>query len=169
MNSKKIRLVTLSALFAALTCVATMLIRIPTPTKGYVNLGDCLVNVSAWVLGPYYGAAASGIGSALADLFAGYAVYAAATLIIKSGMAVASYGVFKFISGKKHGLLGRISGAIAAEIVMISGYFVFEALLYGSAATAALGIVGNVAQGVMGIVSSVVIYEAVIKKIPKSI
>lgn len=169
MNSKKLRRITLSAVFAALTCVATMLIRIPTPTKGYVNLGDCLVNVSAWVLGPAYGAASSGIGSALADLFAGYAVYAAATLVIKGAMAGVSYGVYRLISGKTHGLRGRIVGAIAAELIMIIGYFTFEAVLYGSVATASLGLAGNIAQGIMGAVSSVVIYEAVIKKIPRSI
>ena len=68
MNNKKLRMVTYTALFAALTCIATMIIRIPTPTKGYVNLGDCLVNISAWILGPAYGAAAAGIGSAFADI-----------------------------------------------------------------------------------------------------
>lgn len=169
MNGKKLRRLTLSAVLAAFTCVATLIVRIPTPTKGYVNLGDCLVNLSAWILGPNYGAAAAGIGSALADLFAGYAVYAAATLVIKGLMAAASYGTYKAVSGKSHSFAGRISGAIAAELVMASGYFIFEAVLYGSIATAALGITGNIAQGIMGAVSSVVIYEAVIKRIPRSI
>ena len=90
MNSKKTKLITLTALLTAFTTVSTMIIRIPTPTKGYVNLGDCLVNISAWLLGPVYGAAAAGIGSALADVFSGYIVYALATLIIKGAMAVAS-------------------------------------------------------------------------------
>lgn len=41
--------------------------------QGYVNLGDCAVLISAWMLGPLYGGAAAGIGSALADLLSGYA------------------------------------------------------------------------------------------------
>ena len=68
MKDKKIKKLTVSALLCAFACVATMLIRIPTPTKGYVNLGDCIVNVSGWLLGPVYGAAAGGIGSGSPDL-----------------------------------------------------------------------------------------------------
>ena len=79
----------LTALFAALTCVATMLIEIPMPaTQGYVNIGDCFVLLGAWVLGPIYGAFAGGVGSALADLLAGYPHYIVGTLIIKALMAV---------------------------------------------------------------------------------
>ncbi|MBQ3948047.1 MAG: ECF transporter S component [Ruminococcus sp.] len=167
MNSKKTKLITLTALLTAFTTVSTMIIRIPTPTKGYVNLGDCLVNISAWLLGPVYGAAAAGIGSALADVFSGYIVYALATLIIKGAMAVASYNIYHVISKNKDSLTGKIFGALAAEIIMIGGYFIFESILYGSFTVAALGIVGNIAQGIMGIASSVVVYEAIIKRIPK--
>lgn len=168
MNGKKLRLLTLSAILTALTCVSTLIIRIPTPTKGYVNLGDAFVNMNAWLLGPVYGSVASGIGSALADLLAGYPVYCAATLVIKGLMAVVSYAVFKAVSAKEHGLRGRIAGAVSAEIVMILGYFLFEGFLYGSFAAGALGIGANAAQGVMGAVGSVLVYEAVLKRIPRS-
>ena len=43
MNDKKIRKLVFTALLAALTCVATMVIQIPAPVSGYVNLGDCVV------------------------------------------------------------------------------------------------------------------------------
>ena len=35
--------IAVAALLAALTCVATMVIKIPSPMKGYLNLGDCVV------------------------------------------------------------------------------------------------------------------------------
>ncbi|MBQ9162421.1 MAG: ECF transporter S component, partial [Clostridia bacterium] len=35
--------IVISSLFAALICVATMLIKIPSPLKGYINLGDGIV------------------------------------------------------------------------------------------------------------------------------
>ena len=41
MNDKKIRKLVLAALLAALVCVATMVVQIPSPMQGYVNLGDC--------------------------------------------------------------------------------------------------------------------------------
>ena len=40
----------------ALTCVLTLAVKIPTPTKGYLNLGDCAVLLSGWLLGPVWGA-----------------------------------------------------------------------------------------------------------------
>lgn len=170
MNKKKLRLLTRAALLAAFICAATLLIRIPTPTKGYVNLGDCLVNVSAWILGPLYGSAAAGIGSALADVISGYMIYAPATLIIKGLMAAVSFGIFAVFSKKlRSSAVSRIIAAASAEIIMVVGYASFEAVIYGSVATAMLGVGANIAQGIMGVVSSVVIYETVIKKIPKVI
>ena len=66
MKQTKLRTLILAAMFAALTCVATMIIHIPSPIGGYFNLGDCMVLLSAFVLGPVWGTAAGGIGSALA-------------------------------------------------------------------------------------------------------
>lgn len=166
MHNKKIRKLTLTSVLAALTCVATMLIRVPTPTKGYVNLGDCLVNISAWLLGPLCGGAAAGFGSAVADILSGYVVYAPATLIIKALMAVVSFMIFNLAAKKLHSAAARIIAASAAEVLMILGYFAFETIIYGSAVTASAGIIGNVFQGVMGTASSVILYEAVIRRIP---
>ena len=37
---KKTLKLVMAAMFCALSCVATMVIRIPSPMNGYVNLGD---------------------------------------------------------------------------------------------------------------------------------
>ena len=55
--------VVMTALLAAVACVATLVIRLPSPTGGYLNPGDAVVLLSAYLLGPVYGAVASGIGS----------------------------------------------------------------------------------------------------------
>ena len=70
--NRRIRTLVLAALFAALTCMMTMIIQIPAPT-GYVNLGDCAVLLGAWVLGPVWGGAAASVGSVLADVLNGWA------------------------------------------------------------------------------------------------
>ena len=45
----------MTALFAALACVATMSIRIPTPgTGGYIHPGDAIVILAGIILGPVY-------------------------------------------------------------------------------------------------------------------
>ena len=48
MKQTKLRTLILAAMFAALTCVATMIIHIPSPIGGYFNLGDCMVLLSAF-------------------------------------------------------------------------------------------------------------------------
>ena len=145
----------LTALFAALTCVATMLIEIPMPaTQGYVNIGDCFVLLGAWVLGPIYGAFAGGVGSALADLLAGYPHY-----IVGALMAVIAALAYQTL-GKKNGYLGRLVGGIAAELWMVLGYFLYAMLILGKGIAAATSIPGNLLQGAVGIVAALALIVA---------
>lgn len=151
-----------AALFTALTAVATLiLIPVPSMTNGYVNAGDALVIVSAFLLGPGWGALAAGLGSALTDLAYGYFIYAPATLVIKGLMALAAGAVLRGL-GKKRVLPAAILAGIMAELIMISGYFLYESVLYGLAG--ALGsLIGNSIQAVFGAVVGTVLYLALIK------
>lgn len=160
MKHKKLYRLVLTALFAALTCIATMLIQIQMPaTNGYVNIGDCFVLLGAWVLGPWFGAAAGGIGSALADLLAGYPHYIPGTLVIKALMAVIAALLYQRL-GKKHSYLGRLVGGIAAELWMVLGYFVYAWIALGKGLAAATSIPGNLLQGVIGIVAALALVAA---------
>ena len=73
MSDKKIKSMVMAAVMAALTYVATTVIKIPAPTGGYVHIGDGLVLLCGWILGPWWGGAAAGIGSMLVDLLGGAA------------------------------------------------------------------------------------------------
>jgi len=161
MKNDNLRRLILAALFAALTYVTTNIIHIPTPgTNGYLNLGDCTVLLGAFVLGPVYGAAAAGIGSMLADLLLGYVAYAPGTLVIKALMAFAAAALFRLLRGRLHALPAAILAGVAGELVMVFGYFGFEAVLLGYGPAAAASIPSNLAQGALGIVGSVLLYEA---------
>lgn len=148
MRDRKLRRLVMSALLAALTCVATLLIQIPSPMQGYVNLGDCFVLLSGWLLGPVYGAAAGGLGSMLADLLTGYALYAPGTLLVKGAMALVAALVPRAVRWRRAGLL---VGGFAAECVMVLGYFGYAALVLGNGLSAALSIPGNAVQGAVGL------------------
>ena len=128
MTDMKLRKLVLAALFAALCTVMTMVIQVPSPMQGYVNLGDCAVLLSAWVLGPWYGGAAAGLGSMLADLLS-YPHYAPGTLVIKFLDAMAAALVVKAL-GK--GYVSYIVGGVVGEAIMVAGYFayVFAAIIY---------------------------------------
>ena len=148
--------IVISSLFAALICVATMLIKIPSPLKGYINLGDGIVLLAAWVLPLPYGLVAAGLGSALADLFSGYVVYAPATFVIKALMAVVAYSCYKLIAKKVKSAMSRILSGILAEFVMILGYFLFEGIMYGFVPSL-VNIPANAVQAVAGIMIGVVL------------
>ncbi|MBQ7037526.1 MAG: ECF transporter S component [Clostridia bacterium] len=155
MNDKTKKIV-ITALMAALTCVATMIIKIPSPLNGYVNLGDCIVLVAGWMLSPAYGFLAAGLGSALADVFSGYMTYAPATFVIKGVMALVAFYGFKFLRQKLGNLPSGIISGVAAELVMILGYFVFEGFLYGFIPSA-VNIPANSIQGALGVVIGVLL------------
>ena len=164
MKKSTIHNLTFSALFAALVLVATMFFHVPLAGNGYANLGDCFVIVGALILGYYYGALAAAIGSALADLFLGFAIYSPATFIIKGLMAVVACLVFRAFNkkGDKLKYIGLILSAVCAEIVMVVGYFVFELFLYGTT-VATVDILGNATQAVVGLISAIVVYTVLDK------
>ena len=158
----KTKRMVLAALLAALTCVATMIIKIPSPMKGYLNLGDCVVLIAGWMLSPTYGFLAAGLGSALADVFSGYVIYEQATLFIKGLMAFFAFYVFRMLRKKLGDLSTRIISGIVAEIVMILGYYIFEGFLYGFIA-ALINVPANAMQGVAGIVIGTILMKAIEK------
>lgn len=129
------RLLALTGLFAALGCVGTMVLQIPSPTGGYMNLGDAVVILGAWLLGPVYGAVAGGVGPALADLLSGYGVYVPATLVIKALMALTAAWLYRAL-GKR----GLLLSALAAEVPMVLGYWLFDGALAALSGGGALGL-----------------------------
>lgn len=153
-----------SALMSALVCVATMIIKIPTPLAGYVNIGDCIVLLTGWILSPVYGFLAAGIGSALADILSAYIIYAPVTFAIKGAMAIAAHLLFRVLSKSGRELFPRILSGISAEIIMVFGYFLFEGFMYGFAASA-LNIPANATQGVVGLILGVILIRILKNKI----
>jgi len=148
----------MAALIASLTCIATMIIKIPSPLKGYINLGDCMVLTAGWLLSPAYGFLAAGLGSSLADIFSGYVVYAPATFMIKGLMALTAFYVFSLLHKKLSILFSRIISGFLAELIMALGYFLFEGFLYGFVPSL-VNIPANGVQGIAGLIIGVVLMK----------
>lgn len=153
----KVRKMTTTALFIALTYIATTVIKIPTlGTGGYIHFGDAFVILSGIVLGPAYGAAAGGIGSALADLLGGYVMYVPITLIVKASMAAGVGWIYHHMAKQiSYPLIKCILCGLYATMVVAGGYFFFEYFLYGKAALASVP--ANIGQGIFGFVISTVL------------
>lgn len=143
-NRIKIRKLAYMGVLAALIFVGTM-IHVPTAI-GHVNLGDMVILVSSYLLGPVASIPAA-IGSAAADIIAGYVPYALPTFLIKGVMGLVAGLIMKRNSENKVRLPRRIIAGIVAEIIMVAGYFAFESLPFMYGVAAAIGsVIPNLIQ-----------------------
>ncbi len=158
-----------AALFAAMTCVATMVVHIPVPaTGGYLNPGDAFVLLGGLMLGPWYGLAAGGLGSMLADLLAGYPQYAPGTLVIKGLCALIAALLWYALEKKARwaAFPALLAAVAAAEAVMVLGYFAYEGLALGYGLGAAAAVPGNAIQGAVGAVLAILLFSQLRRLLP---
>ncbi|RLF15346.1 MAG: hypothetical protein DRJ97_04185 [Thermoprotei archaeon] len=125
----KARKISLTALFTALVCAFTVSFQVYIPaTKGYFNVGEVMVYTAALVAGPWIGAFAGGVGSMLADLLTGFAIYAPATLVIKGaeGFVVGWLSRVKiFRSQRAWRVLSVVAAlAVASLLSLVAPYYV---------------------------------------------
>ena len=163
MSSEKLKRIILTAIFIALVCAATMVIHIPT-VAGYANLGDGVVLLAAFVLGPCYGFLAGGLGSALADLISGYGYYVPGTFFIKGCMALIAALLLRSAFGPsgRPSVLRTGMATVPAELFMVVGYFAYKAVILGRFEGALTSIPSNLMQGAVGVAASMILYHAFI-------
>jgi uncharacterized membrane protein len=152
----------LTAVMTAATAALTMIISIPFPlTRGYFNLGDTMVMLSGLLFGARLGGVAGGLGSALADILAGYPYYAPLTLFIKG-----TEGFLTGLIGNSKRFSLKLAGALTGAIAMLAGYFFVEMPLYGfGAAFAELATINSV-QVSSGVVLSLMLAQILLRAYP---
>lgn len=157
----KVKPIVQISIMAAITCLVTMVIRIPTQI-GYTHLGDSMVFTAVVLLGRRKGTLSSALGMALADLLGGFFVWMPFTFIIKGIMAYIA-GTIAFRNDYRgNNLVNNIFAFVVAGIwmvaayygvgIIISRYILSKALTFNQAAAiAASGIVGNVLEVIVSI------------------
>ena len=156
---RKTKKIVFTSLLAAMVCVVTMIIKIPTLTGGYMNIGDGMVLLCGFILGPVWGSLAAGIGSMLADLV-GYPIYAIATFLIKALMAFVAYFIAKLLKAifKKNRLLGAIISVFAIDtifsIVISFGSSMVSIFTVISETAAIISYIIGIVFAVIGIIAS---------------
>lgn len=156
----QVNTIPLIAIMTAVTTVLTMFVKIPTPTRGYLNLSDTMIFFSSYAFGPWVGGIIGGLGPALSDLISGYPQWAIFTFIIDGLQAVLV------------GLLVRefkpanvVIGSLVAGVWKVFGYFIAGDILSGFGP--ALGeIIGNSFQMVVGLIVGFALFSAVRKAYP---
>ena len=73
-------------------------------------------------------------------------------------MALTAYYIFKCMSKKIGYLPSRIISGLAAEILMVLGYFVFEGFIYGFLPSV-VNIPANAVQGVAGLIIGTILIK----------
>lgn len=150
----------LLAVLIALTTVFTLSVRVPTPAKGYVNLSDVAITFASLAFGPWVGAIAGGVGTAIADLV-GYPVYAPISLIVHGLQGL----LIGLIGYRQRNPLMLIVAWLAGAIVMVGGYLIGGIPIAGFP-TSALDIPGNSFQALLGALVGIPLVFAVRKAYP---
>jgi uncharacterized membrane protein len=166
-NYKTIKLVA-AALMAAMTCVTTIIIAVPSPAGGFIHPGDGFVILSGIILGPFLGGLAAGVGSMLADIILGFTSYAAATLIIKAFAAIIGVFVFGLMHKKRTtSILPVFLAGLFASLTVTVGYFIFESFLLGlGVASAFPNVIFNLVQNAFGIIVATLLFP-LLHKVPQ--
>ena len=154
-SDRTIRIV-LASMFAALITVMTAFIRIPTPTGGYVHLGDSMIYITSCFLPLPYSLLASAIGGGLADLLV-YPETIVFTIIIKALNTL-------FFSSKGDKLFSKFNAlmTIPSGLVTIIGYsiskFIRDLLLGTTIQTALLDALYKMPENLIQAASSALVF-----------
>jgi len=140
--TKRLRLLTFTALMAALIAALTMLVKFPFPmtSEGYVHFGDGMVYIAACLLSAPYAVAASAIGCGLADALPGQFGWLPATVVLKACMALLFSSRQKKILAKRN-----VFALLPACAINVVGYYLYEGFAYSQWA-ALISVFGNVIQ-----------------------
>lgn len=126
MSSKKLKIMCITGVFAAVIFVFTAYLHFPMH-MGYVHIGDGFIYIAACILPTPYAALAAVVGAALADSLTGFILWAPATIVIKAA------AVFMFSSKTEKIICKRNLLALIPSVVFcIGGYYLYEAILVGN-------------------------------------
>lgn len=161
--------IALMAVLTAVVVVFTLMVRVPTPIKGYISLCDVVIVFSAYLFGPWVAAIAGGLGTGIADLIGGYAQWAPLSFVIHGlqGLLIAVIAR----SGLKTGVPGDaklmklIFAGVVGMLVMAGGYYLAGGILYGFEA-ALVEIPLNLMQSGVGVVLGITVSRSVLKAYP---
>lgn len=142
--------ITISALFMALN-IALSSFGLPVP-GGHFYLCDIAIDTAALVLDPVAAFAVGGIGSFLGDLI----FYPPSMLVslVVHGLQAVVISLIAHHTFREHRLLGSTLAVLAGMVVMVVGYTLGKAFVYGTPEAALLKIPYEILQADVGAVGS---------------
>lgn len=152
--------IALSSAFAAAVAVATIMVSIPVGL-GYLNFGEIVIYIAAFLFGGIVGGIAGGVGAAAADVILGWAFYAPITLVVK--------GIEGYLVGEISGetVKSKIFAVGAGAPVMIGGYTLARVYFEGIPAALFQELPIDVLQAGVGAAIGIPISQAIKSRIPE--
>jgi uncharacterized membrane protein len=155
------RSLAVTAVMTAVVFVLTRMVQIPTPARGYIHLGDAGVFFSAFAFGPWIGAVAGGLGTALSDVTSGFPQWAVFSLLIHGAQGWAA----GWLSQRWQGVSGLLLSAVVGGAIVVAGYFAAGIVLSGlGAAVGELPL--NILQVSVGAAVGIPLFAAVRRAYP---
>ena len=141
-SSRQIRLLTSTAIFAAMITLMTAYIcHVPVGVNGgYVHFGDGLIYIAATLLPTPYALAAAAIGGGLADLLTA-PMWTVATNIIKMVITIPFSN-----KGSKIITPRNVIATGIAFLLSGTGYYIAEAILFGTETAFLMALSGSLVQ-----------------------
>ena len=150
----------ITALFVALTYVATWLINIRLPfmgSGGLIHLGNVPLFIAAMLFGKKTGFFAGALGMGLFDLLSGWTAWAPFTFIIVGAMGWA-IGLIAEKRPFRNMVANDVLAVVVAILIKVVGYYIAEGILFGNWIAPAGSIPGNVIQvGVAGVLAVILV------------
>jgi uncharacterized membrane protein len=115
----------------AIVFVLTSMIKVPTPARGYIHLGDAGIFFSSFAFGPWIGAVSGGLGTALADVAGGFPQWAPFSFLIHGAQGF----IVGWMSRRWTGVWGLILSAVCGGAIVVIGYLAAGAYLSGVGAS----------------------------------
>lgn len=158
MRSKDTQKIVFSGMFIALVTVATF-INVPYPGSagGLMHLGTLMLFIISLKFGKTYGALAGGIGMGIFDILGGWMSWAPGTFVVRLIMGYVVGLIAQDKNGQGSNIYKNLLAIGVGGIIMIIGYYLYEATFLTSFGAATLSFTGNAAQIVIGLISLFVI------------
>lgn len=153
MKLNSTRAIALMAVMTAMVTAASYIgIQMPFSTGGYLHLGTLVALVIAMRYGKYIGAITGGLGMAIFDLLSAYVAWAPGTFIVRLVMGYVVGHISYDVKAESQGTNTKLNiiALLAGLVVMLVGYYLYEAIFLTDFRTALASSVGNIFQFVLG-------------------
>jgi len=160
MRNKDVIRIVLAAMLITMVYVATYIgIPLPSAAGGYMHFGTVVLLVIAMRFGKYYGAMAGGIGMALFDILSAYTAWAPGTFVVRFTMGYVIGWIAQDNNlGQGGNLIKNLIGWFFGLVIMIIGYYLYEAIFLTTFTAALASIPGNLVQFGIGLAAPFIAY-----------